>query len=91
MNFNSLGGNSLGKVTKSIDFAGVLDGCQKTLSIINQAIPIIYQVKPLFSGAKTLFRIADALDNNDDKNIVNTEIHDENKNDSYVNKPIFYN
>ena len=90
MNYNSFGGNSLGKVTKSIDFAGLLDGCQKTLSIINQAIPSIYQVKPLFSGAKTLFKIADALDN-DDKNIVNTEIEQVNKKDSYVNKPIFYN
>ena len=32
---------------KGINWGGLLDGTQKTLGIINQAIPIVYQVKPI--------------------------------------------
>ena len=90
MYFNSFNSGGLSKAVKSIDFASVLDGCQKTLGIINQAIPIIYQVKPLLSGAKTLFRIADALDVDDSKAMVNKEEKVINSN-VRGNKPIFYN
>ena len=44
---------------KSINWGGLLDGTQKTLGIINQAIPIVYQVKPILTNAKTMFKIAD--------------------------------
>lgn len=90
MYFNSFDGGNLGKAAKSIDFAGILDGCQKTLGIINQAIPIIYQVKPLLSGAKTLFRIADALEVEDNRVVKEEEIKIDNSKLN-VNKPIFYN
>ncbi len=90
MYFNSFNSGGLSKAIKSIDIASVLDGCQKTLGIINQAIPIIYQVKPLLSGAKTLFRIADALDVDDSKSGVEKDIKTVNSNVG-VNKPIFYN
>ena len=45
---------------KRINWSNILNNTQKTLNVINQAIPIIYQVKPLVTNAKTLFRIADA-------------------------------
>lgn len=48
-------------VKKSINWGNILNNTQKTLGIINQAIPIVYQVRPLVSNAKTLFRIAGAL------------------------------
>ena len=48
-------------VTKSINWGSLLDGTQKTLGVINQAIPIVYQIKPMFSNAKTMFRIADEI------------------------------
>lgn len=51
---------SLGKL-KGFNWSGFLDGTQKTLGVINQAIPIVYQVKPIFSNAKTMFRIADEM------------------------------
>ena len=46
---------------KRINWSNILNNTQKTLNVINQAIPIIYQVKPLVTNAKTLFRIADAV------------------------------
>ena len=56
----SLFSKSLG-LAKGINWSGILDGTQKTLGVINQAIPIIYQVKPVISNAKTMFRIADEI------------------------------
>lgn len=47
--------------TKRINWGNILNNTQKTLNVINQAIPIIYQVKPLVTNARTLFRIADAV------------------------------
>ena len=49
---------------KEINWQLILDGTQKTLGIINQAIPVFYQLKPMVNNAKTLFRIAGALNDN---------------------------
>ncbi len=46
---------------KTIKWGNILDGTGKTLGVINQAIPIIYQVKPLFGNVKTLMKIANGL------------------------------
>ncbi len=46
---------------KSIKWATLLEGTQKTLGVINQAIPIVYQIKPIVNNAKTIFKIADSL------------------------------
>lgn len=46
---------------KNIDFAGLLDGTSKTLSVINQAIPVYYQVKPIVSNLKTLTQISNVM------------------------------
>ncbi len=51
---------------KRINWSSFLDGTQKTLSIINQAIPVIYQIKPIYQNAKTAFKVVNELkkDNN---------------------------
>lgn len=78
-------------LTKTINWAALLDGTQKTLGVINQAIPVYYQVKPLFSNAKTLFKIANVMNtpqqttNLEEQNTVSTAITKEIK-----NSPIFY-
>ena len=80
---------------RSINWNNILNNTQRTLGIINQAIPIVYQIKPLFSNARTLFRVASALNSNDDEK---EEINDNNYSDnvSYEeikkdsNGPIFY-
>ncbi len=46
---------------KKIDFNKILNGTSKTLNVINQAIPIYYQIKPIISNAKTLFKVANIL------------------------------
>ena len=52
-----------------VNWSNILNNTQKTLNVINQAIPIIYQVKPLVSNARTLFRIADAVNEPETNNI----------------------
>lgn len=42
-------------------FSGLLNGASKTLNVVNQAIPIFYQVKPMVNNAKTMFRIMGAV------------------------------
>ncbi len=65
---------------KNIKWATLLDGTQKTLGVINQAIPIVYQVKPIVNNAKTLFKIANVM-----KEPEQQEIKKETK-----TSPIFY-
>ena len=50
-------------IKKTINWNNILNNTQKTLGIINQAIPIVYQVKPLLTNAKTLFKVASFLNN----------------------------
>jgi len=46
---------------KSIKWGSLLEGTQKTLGVINQAIPVVYQIKPIVNNAKTLFRIVGSI------------------------------
>ena len=81
---------------RSINWNNILNNTQRTLGIINQAIPIVYQVRPLISNARTLFRVATALNDNDEEESYE-ESNNKNYNDnvSYETKkdsngPIFY-
>lgn len=65
---------------RKINFKNLLDGTQKTLSIINQAIPIIYQIKPLYENAKTAFRVMNAIKDTDKVTINQTKKVESSKN-----------
>ena len=67
-------------ILKGIKWGTLLDGTSKTLGVINQAIPIVYQVKPFVNNAKTIFKIA---------NEINTPT-EEQKETSANTSPIFY-
>ena len=81
---------------RGINWNNILNNTQRTLGIINQAIPIVYQVKPLLNNARTLFRVASALNSNYDDEVnevreetnYNSNVNYETKKDS--NGPIFY-
>ncbi len=40
-----------------IKFSTIVSGTQKTLGIINQAIPVIKQVTPIIKNSKTMFKV----------------------------------
>lgn len=54
---------------KEIKWGEFLNNTSRTLNVINQAIPIVYQVKPLITNAKTMFRIANIIKSDENNNV----------------------
>ncbi|MDO5003144.1 MAG: VrrA/YqfQ family protein [bacterium] len=85
-------------IAGGINWGNILSNTQKGLGIINQAIPLVYQIKPIISNAKTMFKIADAIkdggsSDNNTKNTTSSNIEIDSSNSNYnttTNKPIFY-
>lgn len=76
---------------KGMNFGGLLDGAGKTLGVINQAIPIVYQVKPIINNARTMFKIADELRSPTQvSNNVNSTKPNPDNQEKNTNRPIFY-
>ena len=76
---------------RSLNWSTMLSNTQKTLNIINQAIPIAYQVKPMMNNARTMFKIIGAVKG--DNNVQNTNTNTTNQSvntNSTNNQPIFY-
>ncbi len=69
-----------------INWSNLLNNTQKTLNVINQAIPVYYQIKPIYNNAKTMFRMVNAI--KEDKPISKSNTQDIKKNIS--TGPIFY-
>ena len=42
---------------KSFSWSNLISGAQKTLNLINQAIPVIKQASPIVKNAKTMFKV----------------------------------
>lgn len=62
----------LGAVAKTgINWSSLLSNTQKTLGIINQAIPAFYQIRPIFNNMKTMFKVVNEM-NKDDSNTKKT-------------------
>lgn len=74
----------LGINLKGINWSNILNNTQKTLNVINQAIPVYYQIKPIWGNAKTMFKMVNAL--KDDNNTPTRNIK-EKKN---TNEPVFF-
>lgn len=72
------------EMLKGVKWGGILDGTQKTLGVINQAIPIVYQVKPLMTNMRSVFKIA---------NMINEPVppkSEPTRTRNQTNKPVFY-
>lgn len=68
----------LGLLSK-FNFSSFLNGASKTLNVVNQAIPVFYQVRPIFNNAKTMFKIMSAVkDDNHSKKNITREIKNNN-------------
>ena len=68
----------------NIKWGSILSGTQKTLNVVNQAIPIIKQAGPVINNAKTMFRVMNEFKKVDTpkENIVQNNIT--NSNDTNV-------
>ena len=83
--------SSLQGMSHKINWSNILNNTQKTLNVINQAIPVYYQIKPIYNNAKTMLRMVSALKDNDTSKANFTEkkdITDNKKNTSQG--PVFF-
>ena len=95
---NHLGGNILKRGLffsglRSINWSNLLNNTQKTLNVINQAIPVYYQVKPIWGNAKTMFRMMGALkSNNDNTDNINNQLTNATniEKNTNSNEPVFF-
>lgn len=46
-----------GALRRGINWGSILNNTQRTLGLINQAIPVVKQVSPIVNNAKTMFRV----------------------------------
>ena len=76
--------NVLKRSLKTINWSNLLNNTQKTLNVINQAIPVYYQIKPIWGNAKTMLRMVNAL--KDDKDVSSKEV----KKNTNSNEPVFF-
>lgn len=77
------------KGLSNIKWGDVLNNTQKTLNVINQAIPVYYQIKPIFSNVKSFGRLISAF--NDDKtNDVSNRDSKIEKVETSKNAPTFF-
>lgn len=73
-----------------LNWGNILSNTQKSLGVINQAIPIVQQVKPMVNNAKAMFKIANVLKDSNQSKTKETDNKSSIKNESIYNKPIFY-
>lgn len=76
---------------RTINWSGLLTNTQKTLNIVNQAIPIVYQIKPIVNNAKTMFRVANEFTKNTSNNVNQVQYNNEQttENDNYDGPSFF--
>lgn len=88
------GAGAMRGAVSGINWGNILTTTQKSLGVINQAIPLIYQVKPIISNAKTMFKIADAIKSDKKNTSPSTQKETSTNSQSSTfkndNKPIFY-
>ena len=83
-------------LAKGINWSGLLDGTQKTLGVINQAIPVFYQVKPIWNNARTMFRVVKEINSKDEpsakttSNNATNQVNSNQKNIEENNAPTFF-
>lgn len=78
---------------RGINFSGILNGTQRTLSIVNQAIPIVKQVTPVMRNAKTMFRVMNEFKKTDvpkQNNCSNATMNNEKMDEEYDVGPTFF-
>ena len=80
------------KGLSNIKWGNVLNNTQKTLNVINQAIPVYYQIKPIFSNVKSFGRLISAFNSEDTHKNNNKAIFNNNeiKKENSLNSPTFF-
>ena len=82
---NSIGAAKTGLAgfLSKINLSSILTNAQKTLNVVNQAVPLYYQVKPVFKNIRTLGKIGKEFKNMGSSSNVSTPVNtNSNKNNT---------
>ena len=63
------------KSLANIKWGNILNNTQKTLNVINQAIPVYYQIKPICSNLKSFGKIMSAFNDQSDNTNFNNNLN----------------
>lgn len=84
-----------GVLGRGLNWGSILNNTQRTLGIINQAIPVVKQVSPIVNNAKTMFRVMNEFKKMDTptepntvvNNATNTNTENEQTNTNNISDP----
>ena len=72
-------GGLLSGLTRRISWSSILNNTQRTLGIVNQAIPLVKQATPMINNAKTMFRIMNEFKKEETPNQTNIQTNSSNE------------
>ena len=81
---------SLFKSLTNIKWGALLTNTQKTLNVINQAIPVYYQIKPVWQNIRSFGHIMSAFNENDNNDIKKEEVLTKTSTEKNSNLPSFF-
>ena len=81
---------SLFKSLTNIKWGALLTNTQKTLNVINQAIPVYYQIKPVWQNIRSFGHIMYAFNENDNNDIKKEEVLTKTSTEKNSNLPTFF-
>lgn len=81
---------SLFKSLTNIKWGALLTNTQKTLNVINQAIPVYYQIKPVWQNIRSFGHIMSAFNKNDNNDIKKEEVLTKTSTEKNSNLPTFF-
>lgn len=61
--------NKITNGIRSVNWGGLLTNANKTLNVVNQAIPLVRQAGPMVNNMKSMFRIAKAFGSETTNNV----------------------
>ena len=73
-----------------INWSTIFDNTQKTLNLINQAVPIIKQIPPIYRNAKTMFKVMNEFKKVDTPIKTNETINTKSPEIINENGPVFF-
>jgi len=77
-----LGRGGFFKSLTNIKWGNLLSNTQKTLNVINQAIPVYYQMKPIYNNLKSFGKIMTVFNENESSEVNSSDIKNyQSKND----------
>lgn len=84
-------GYSLGIPKFNFNWGSFLTNAGKTLNVVNQAIPVFYQIGPIYRNVRTMFRVANEFRKPDEvEQVEEVKPVEEVKNEKVLRNPVFF-